>query len=142
MAWAQVALAQGAHTRQAAWAKPGWLGLGAFACVALLGLACAAALHLGWLSPKWSGVWHYIAPLVVWQGSACVSAAFSHRPFQTQAAQKYSWACMGLATVQGLVLIVPIGISSSIDPTKHMNAFSLVSVIGLTLLTLWKSRLR
>jgi uncharacterized membrane protein YqaE (UPF0057 family) len=142
MAWAQVALAQGPHTRQAAWAKPGWLGLGAFACVALLGLACAAALHLGWLSPKWSGVWHYIAPLVVWQGSACVSAAFSHRPFQTQAAQKYSWACMGLATVQGLVLIVPIALAAPVDPVSLVTAFALVSAVGLLTITAWMARLR
>ena len=142
MAWAQVALAQGGYTRQAAWAKPGGLGLGAFACVALLGLACAAALHLGWLSPKWSGVWHYIAPLVVWQGSACVSAAFSHRPFQTQAAQKYSWACMGLATVQGLVLIVPIALAAPVDPVSLVTTFALVSAVGLLTITAWMARLR
>ncbi len=142
MAWAQVALAQGGHRRQAAWAKPGWLGLGAFACVALLGLVCAAALHLGWLSPKWSGVWHYIAPLVVWQGSACVSAAFSHRPFQTQTAQKYSWACMGLATLQGLVLIVPIALAAPVDPVSLVTAFALVSAVGLLTITAWMARLR
>ena len=142
MAWAQVALAQDAHTRQAAWAKPGWLGLGAFACVVVLGVSCAAALHLGWLAPKWSGVWHYIAPLVVWQGCACLSAAFSHRPFQTQAAQKYSWACMGLATVQGLVLIAPIAIAAPVDPVSLVTAFALVSAVGLLTITAWMARLR
>ena len=142
MAWAQVALAQGTHTRQAAWAKPGWLGLGAFACVSLLGLACAAALHLGWLSPKWSGVWHYIAPLVVWQGCACLSATFSHRPFQTQTAQKYSWACMGLATVQGLVLLAPIALAAPIDPLSLVTAFALVSAVGLLTITAWMARLK
>ncbi len=142
MAWAQVALAQGAHTRQAAWAMPRWLGLGAFACVALLGLACAAALHLGWLSPKWSGVWHYIAPLVVWQGCACWSAAFSHRPFQTQAAQKYSWACMGLAVVQGLILLKPICLGMPIDAAQHMTTFALSSGLGLLGLTWWVTKFR
>jgi uncharacterized membrane protein YqaE (UPF0057 family) len=94
MAWAQVALAQGHHTNKAqtAWASPWWLGLGAFACVIMLGLSCAAALYQEWLDPRWSGVWPYVAPLVLWQGSACLSAAFSHRPFQTQAAEEYSCA--------------------------------------------------
>jgi uncharacterized membrane protein YqaE (UPF0057 family) len=142
MAWAQVALAQGGHRRQAAWAKPGWLGLGAFACVALLGLVCAAALHLGWLSPKWSGVWHYIAPLVVWQGCACWSAAFSHRPFQTQTAQKYSWVCMGLGALQILVLLAPIVIRNPINPYEHITSFTLLSSAGLLGMTAWLARLR
>jgi uncharacterized membrane protein YqaE (UPF0057 family) len=142
MAWAQVALAQDAHTRQATWAKPGWLGLGAFACVALLGFACAAALHLGWLAPKWSGVLHYIAPLVVWQGCACLSAAFSHRPFQTQAATKYSRACIGLATAQGLVLTAPIAFAAPVDAVLLVTAFALVSTVGLLGMTAWMTRLR
>jgi hypothetical protein len=65
MAWAQVALAQSAKTHQTAWAKPVWLRLGAFASVVLLGGACATALQLGWLAPKWSVVLHYIVPLVM-----------------------------------------------------------------------------
>jgi hypothetical protein len=87
-------------------------------------------------------VWHYIAPLVVWQGSACVSAAFSHRPFQTQTAQKYSWACMGLATLQGLVLIVPIALAAPVDPVSLVTAFALVSAVGLLTITAWMARLR
>ena len=74
MAWAQVALAKGQHTnsRITALASPWWLGLGAFACVMVLGLSCAVALYQEWLDPRWGGVWAYIAPLVLWQGSACL----------------------------------------------------------------------
>jgi uncharacterized membrane protein YqaE (UPF0057 family) len=144
MAWAQVALVKGQHTnsRITAMASPWWLGLGAFACVMVLGLSCAVALYVEWLDPRWSGVWPYIAPLVLWQGSACLSAAFSHRPFQTQSARTYSWACMALGVVQAAVLLVPMGLAQPIGEEQHMAAFALVSSLGLLGMTIWMSRLR
>ena len=144
MAWAQVALAKGQHTnsRIAAVASPWWLGLGAFACVIALGISCAVALYQGWLDPRWSGVWAYVAPLVLWQGSACLSAAFSHRPFQTQSASAYSWACMALGVLQAGVLLAPMGLGQPIDAAQHMAAFALVSSLGLLGLTVWMSKLR
>ncbi len=137
MAWAQVALAKGHQTT-----NPWWLGLGAFACVIVLGLSCAIALQLEWLDARWSGVWPYIAPLVMWQGSACLSAAFSHRPFQTQSASAYSWACMALGLLQAGALLVPMGLAQPIDAAQHMVAFALVSSMGLLGLAGWMSRLR
>lgn len=137
MAWAQVALAKGEQNT-----NPWWLGFGAFACVIVLGLSCAMALYLEWLDPRWSGVWTYIAPLVVWQGCACLSAAFSHRPFQTQSASAYSWACMTLGLLQAVVLLAPIGLAQPIDAKQHMAAFALVSSLGLFGLTVWMARLR
>jgi uncharacterized membrane protein YqaE (UPF0057 family) len=137
MAWAQVALARGHQNK-----KPWWLGLGAFACVIVLGLSCAVALYLEWLDPRWSGVWPYIAPLVVWQGSACLSAAFSHRPFQTQSASAYSWACMAQGLLQTVVLLAPMGLAKPIDAVQHMAAFALVSSLGLLVLTVWMAKLR
>ena len=144
MAWAQVALAKGQHTdsRISAMASPWWLGLAAFAGVIVLGLSCAVALHLEWLDPRWSGVWPYIAPLVLWQGSACLSAAFSHRPFQTQSARAYSWACMALGVLQALVLLAPMGLAQPLDATQHMAAFALVSGVGLLALARWMEQLR
>ena len=137
MAWAQVALARGHHNK-----NPWWLGLGAFACVIVLGLSCAVALYLEWLDPRWSGVWPYIAPLVLWQGSACLSAAFSHRPFQTQSASAYSWACMVLGLLQAVALFAPMGFAQPIDAQQHMAAFAFVSSLGLLGLTVWMARLR
>jgi uncharacterized membrane protein YqaE (UPF0057 family) len=137
MAWAQVALAHGHQDR-----NPWWLGLSAFACVILLGMSCAVALYLEWLDLRWSGVWPYIAPLVLWQGSACLSAAFSHRPFQTQSASAYSWACIALGLLQAVVLLVPMVLTHAIDATQHMSAFTLVSSLGLLGLTVWMTRLR
>ena len=144
MAWAQVALAQGhrSNTAHTAWVSPWWLGLGAFSCVILLGLSCAVAIYQEWLDPRWSGVWPYIAPMVLWQGSACLSAAFSHRPFQTQSANAYSWACMALGLLQAGVLLAPMGLAQPIDATQHMAAFALISGLGLLGLTAWMSRLR
>jgi uncharacterized membrane protein YqaE (UPF0057 family) len=143
MAWAQVALAQ---DNQANLGKthtsPWWLGLGAFACVIVLGMSCAVALYQEWLDPRWAGVWPYIAPLVLWQGSACLSAAFSHRPFQTQSASAYSWACMALGAVQALVLLAPTGLAHPIDAQQHMAAFALGSSLGLLGLTAWMAKLR
>ncbi|BDU54588.1 hypothetical protein [Limnohabitans sp. TEGF004] len=144
MAWAQVALAQGnqANPSSTRMATPWWLGLGAFACVILLGLSCAMALYFEWLDPRWHGVWPYIAPLALWQGSACLSAAFSHRPFQTQSASAYSWACMALGALQAAALLAPMGLAQPIDAAQHMAAFALVSSLGLLGLTVWMARLR
>jgi uncharacterized membrane protein YqaE (UPF0057 family) len=151
MAWAQVALAKGSQTHtsethQDASAKTqviSWsLGLGAFACVVTLGLACAATLHLEWLDARWNGIWTYIAPLVLWQGCACLSAAFSHRPFQTQASHAYSWACMSLGLLQITVLFAPIGFGKPITAELHMAAFATLSSFGLLGLAMWMARLR
>jgi hypothetical protein len=143
MAWAQVALAQGSQTKtHTTPASPWWLGIGAFACVIAVGLSCAVALYQEWLDPRWSGVWAYIAPLVLWQGSACLMAAFSHRPFQTQSASAYSWACMALGVLQAVVLLVPMGLAQPISADQHMAAFALVSSVGLLGLTMWMARLR
>lgn len=145
MAWAQVALAQGdTHQtpRASASATPWWLGLGAFVIVMALGTACAAALEEEWLSPQWAGVWHYIAPLVLWQGCACLSAAFSHRPFQTRSASQYSWACIGLALLQALVLLAPITWGNAWSAEQHMWFFAALSSMGLLMLAAWMARLR
>lgn len=137
MAWAQVALAQGHQNK-----NPWWLGLSAFACVIVAGLSCTLALSQEWLDPRWSGLWPYIAPLALWQGCACLSAAFSHRPFQTQSASAYSWACMALGLLQAVVLLTPMGLTLPIDAEQHMAAFALVSSLGLLSLTVWMARLR
>jgi uncharacterized membrane protein YqaE (UPF0057 family) len=143
MAWAQVALAHGgkdASTLNPA--TPWWLGLGAFVCVLGLGAAAAVALYMGWLDERWGGVWPYIAPLALWQGTACLSAAFAHRPFQTQSARTYSWLCMAVAAFQAAVLLVPAGLGQPLDAAAHLSAFAAVSGFGLLGLTIWMAKLR
>jgi hypothetical protein len=161
MAWAQVVLAQGPHekqdieahasapsknllstTRQRHHKAAVWLGLSAFSAVVVLGGVCALALNWQWLDTRWDGVWAYIVPLVLWQGCACISAAFSHRPFQAHAAARYSWACMGLAMMQAVVLLLPLGFAQPTDAAQHMLTFAMVSSLGLLGLTTWMARLR
>jgi hypothetical protein len=143
MAWAQVVLAHGgkdASTLNPA--TPWWLGLGAFVCVLGLGAVAAVALYMGWLDERWSGVWPYIAPLVLWQGTACLSAVFAHRPFQTQSARTYSWLCMGVAALQAVALLTPVGLAQPLDAAAHLSAFATVSGLGLLGLTAWMARLK
>ncbi len=90
MAWAQVLLGQPQHART----NPLFVGLAGFASVALLGVGCAVSMEMSWLGDEWQGVWPYLLPMVVWQGSACVVAAYAHLPFLTHSARRYSWVCM------------------------------------------------
>jgi uncharacterized membrane protein YqaE (UPF0057 family) len=145
MAWAQVALAHGQQPQDVnrpTWANPWWLGLTAVAGVIGLGMSCAVALDQAWLDTRWHGVWTYIFPLVLWQGAACLSAAFSHRPFQTQSASTYSWACMGLSTLQALVLVAPMWLIGPLDPIQHMTLLACVSGSGLLVLSVWMAQLK
>ncbi|PIT72598.1 hypothetical protein B9Z39_03480 [Limnohabitans sp. JirII-29] len=143
MAWAQVVLAQGhapqhLHPRRTA----GLLGLVAAACVVGLGWVCTLALEWHWLDTRWTGIWIYIVPVAGWQVGACLLAAFSHRPFQTHAAVRYSWACIALTCVQAVVLWGPVLASSTPDAAQHIVTFASVSGLGLLALTVWVARLR
>ena len=135
MAWAQVILAQPQHART----NHLWVvGLGGFASVALLGAGFAGALEMGWLGEQWHGLWSYLLPLVVWQGSSCLSAAFSHLPFQAQSARRYSWVCIGLAVLQGVVMVTPI-LSQAVrlTPLHHISWFAGISGFALLTLSYW-----
>ena len=133
MAWAQVLLAQPQHERT----NPFWVGLGGFACVALLGVGCAVALEMGWLGEQWLGVWPYLLPLVVWQGSACLVAAFSHLPFQAHGTRRYSWACMAVAGVQLCVLLLPALHEYTTTAQTHLLIFGSASGFALIALTFY-----
>ena len=138
MAWAQVLLAQPLHVRT----NPLWVGLGGFAFVALLGAGCAVSLHMGWLGVQWRGVWPYLFPLVVWQGSACLVAAFSHLPFQAHSAGKYSWFCMGVTFLQGLTLLAPSIFGIQLQAESQINWLTTISSIGLLALSWWLIQIR
>jgi hypothetical protein len=137
IAWAQVFLAQPHHVRF----NPLWVGLAGFASVGLLGAGCAAALEMGWLGEQWLGVWPYLLPLVLWQGSACLVAAFSHRPFETKNAENYSWACIGITSLQSIVLLAPIATNTPIISSNHLGLIASVSAISFCTLFLWIRKL-
>ena len=133
MAWAQVLLAQPQHART----NSLWVGLAGFASVALLGAGCAAALDFGWLGEQWQGVWLYLLPLVLWQGSACLVAAFSHRPFETKNARSYSWACISMTILQSIVLLAPVLKNIPLISSNHLVWFASISAISYFTLFLW-----
>ena len=133
MAWAQVLLAQSQHAST----NPLWVGLAGFSSVALLGAGCAVALEMGWLGEQWQGVRPYLLPLVVWQGSACLAAAFSHLPFETESAQAYSWVCIAIAVSQGIVLLAPISTNMLMTPSIQIAWLGYVSAIGFFSVYLW-----
>jgi hypothetical protein len=137
MAWAQVLLAQPQHART----NPLWVGLAGFASVALLGAGCAVALEMGWLGDQWQGVWPYLLPMVVWQGSACVVAAYAHLPFLTQSARRYSWVCIVLATLQGMVLLVSTFFNFLLTPYLIFTILSVFSCIGFCGISCWQRNL-
>jgi uncharacterized membrane protein YqaE (UPF0057 family) len=144
MAWAQVVLAQG-QTPPASPARhdtASRLALAAVGCVIALSALCALALEWAWLDARWSGVWTYLAPIAVWQASACLTAVYSHRPFQFHSAARYSWACMALSSAQALVLWWPVMVQSTPDAAQHIATFSGVSALGLLVLSVWMARLR
>ena len=133
MAWAQVLLAQPQYART----NPLFVGLAGFASVALLGAGCAVALEFGWLGEQWQGVWTYLLPLALWQGSACIVAAFSHLPFQAQSAQRYSLACIGVVAMQGSSLLLPVLFGILMPAESFIYWFAGISSIGLLSLRIW-----
>jgi len=137
MAWAQVLLAQPQHART----NPLWVGLAGFASVALLGTGCAVALAFGRLGEQWQGVWPYLLPLVLWQGSACLAAALSHLPFQNHNARRYSLVCISMAVVQGLVLVAPIMGANIKSALMHFIIFCSVSATSLTFLAFFVGKI-
>jgi hypothetical protein len=133
MAWAQVLLAQPQYART----NPLWVGLAGFASVALLGAGCAVALQMGWLGQQWQGVWPYLLPLVIWQGSACVVAALSYLPFKRDYARKYSWTCMSVTAAQGSVLLVHVLFTLQATAQNAMLIFAVTSSICLLAMAAW-----
>jgi hypothetical protein len=125
VAWAQVMLAQPQYLRT----NPLWVGLSGFACVALFGVGCAFAIEMGWLGERWYGVQSYLLPLVLWQGSACLSAAYSYLPFQTQSARFYSLMCIGVAIIQSVILLIPIIFANSLSASLHFLLFGTASFL-------------
>jgi hypothetical protein len=130
MAWAQVLLAQHKQSR----INPTLVGLTGFSFVALIGASCFVALNVGWISYDWQGVKTYLLMLVMWQGFACMTAAYSHRPFQTHESISYSIICTAISIAQFLVLVVPV--IFNFQPTPHLffSWFAIVSFCGLSVL--------
>jgi hypothetical protein len=144
MSWVQVILAQPSPEAQsrASRVNPILVGFGGGLCVAFASAGCAVALEAGWLPGHWQGVWSYLLPVAIWQGSACLNAAYSHKPFQTHNSTRYSWMCMGLSVLQSLILLLPLlGMKIDLSPDLHMALFAGVSATGLLAIANWMRQL-
>ncbi len=139
MAWAQVKLSQPSQQ-----ASNSSLSVGFFGCLSLLGIGLAGlfALHMQWLDAQWQGIASYLWPLVLWQGSACLSASVSHRPFQMGAAPQYSAFCIGIALLQIVLVFSPGVFNLGLSPQQHLLVFTLISSICLLALAKWMYSLR
>jgi uncharacterized membrane protein YqaE (UPF0057 family) len=139
MAWAQVKLSQPSQQ-----ASDSSLSVGLFGCLSLFGIGLAGlfALHMQWLDAQWQGITNYLWPLLLWQGSACLSASVSHRPFQKGFASQYSYICIGIAVLQILWLLAPAFLSLVVSTHSHLISFVTLSSIILLGLAKWMHSLR
>lgn len=135
-AWAQVLLAVGSHRHRASLVA----AICGIAVTSLLGLACSVALWLGWIGPSWKGVAPYLAPVVCWQASACVLAAFSHLPFQRQRATGFSILSIGYDLVQIAVLGLPVLLALQWSPSTHIATVGYGSSFALVGMSVWLAR--
>ncbi|MEY4316945.1 MAG: hypothetical protein RI902_753 [Pseudomonadota bacterium] len=138
MAWAQVKLSQPPQQTSDSSLSVGLLG-----CLSLvsIGLASLFALHMQWLDAQWQGIANYLWPLVLWQGSACLSASVSHRPFQMGAARQYSALCIGIALLQIVLVFSPSLFNLGLSAQQHLLVFTLISSVCLLALAKWMSAL-
>lgn len=137
-AWAQVLLAR---VQTARWQSLA-VGAAAGAAAALAGWAGAVVLDATSLATAWRGMHSYILPLVLWQGSACISAALSHRPFQCAQERQYSWFAMGLQILQLIILALPIWLPGLWNTERHLWWLAGTSAAGLLALAAWMLALR
>ncbi len=139
MAWAQVKLSQPSQQ-----ASDSSLSVGLLGCLSLIGIGLAGlfALHMQWLDAQWQGIANYVWPLMLWQGSACLSASVSHRPFQKGFASQYSYICIGVAALQILWLIAPAFLQLDVSTHTHLISFVTLSSLILLGLAKWMHSLR
>ncbi|RYF06872.1 MAG: hypothetical protein EOO31_08455 [Comamonadaceae bacterium] len=133
-AWPQVLLSRGQQQRKLSV----WVGIGGACGTALAGLVATFALQTAWFAPSWQGMSDYIAPLVLWQCSACLFAAHGHMPFQRGIARQFSWATIGFNTLQLGVLMFPL-ILHSPGSLAHLWLLAGTSAFGLMVLMAWIS---
>ncbi|AVS73526.1 hypothetical protein [Paracidovorax cattleyae] len=131
-AWPQVLLSQGREHS----ALSRRIGLSGAACTLLAGLAAAWALHARWIPSAWQGLEGYLAPLVIWQGCACLFAAYGHLPFQRGLARPFSRAAIGFNGLQIAILCLPLA-WPGIDPVVHMWTLAGTSAAILLVMVRW-----
>lgn len=122
--------------------NPWSIGAIATACILMISTACAFAVNNQILNTNWQGILPYIIPVSIWQAATCFSAAFSHRPFQTQKSRLYSWICIGLNIIQILALITPFAAALPLGKLNHIYLFCGIASLSAISLTAWLSKLK
>jgi hypothetical protein len=134
MAWSQVRLARSNQKNT----NPFWLGLAGFGLVTMLGVIIKVAIDFGYIREDWQGIKIYIFSLAIWQGSSCMTAAFSYKQFQKNKASKYSWLCIILSALQLLVLAAPyLNHKLEFPSDVHLQLFAIFSSFYLLVLCYW-----
>jgi hypothetical protein len=77
---------------------------------------------------------------VLWQAAACLTAAFSHRPFEQGRAGVYSYAAISFDALQLLMVCGPLLFGLELSPIEHVWLLAGISTTGLLMLGLWLSR--
>ncbi len=113
------------------------MGLGDAAAAALAGWVGFLVLDATSLAPAWQGMRPYLLPLVLWQGSACISAALSHRPFQHAQERLYSWLAIALQALQLVVLVAPLWAPQRWSAESTFGGWRAAPAIGLLVLSAW-----
>ena len=138
MSWVQVLIAQPQHSRT----NSLWVGLGGFVIIVILVAIGTLAFEISWFSSHWQGALLYFLPLALWQGCACISAAYSHRTFESRVASKYSWICIAISIMQGCMLLIPfISPTLILSATDHIWLFSVTSSLVLLATAYWLANL-
>ena len=134
VAWAQVLIAKPHPGRN----NSLLVGLGGFSIVLFLSATCAIALESGWIHSQWKGTFTYLLPLSLWQGCACISAAYGHQPFKSRVSSKYSWVCIGVSVLQASTLLFPfMSQNKPLSATMHIWLFSCTSALGMLSIAYW-----
>ena len=97
---------------------------------------------MGLLADGWRGLRPYLLPLVLWQSSACLFAALSHRHFQQGRERRYSHLAIAFDALQLLVLTLPLLGAAVWSPTEHLWWLAGVSSTGLLALSLWMAGIK
>jgi len=85
---------------------------------------------MGLISHDWNGVKTYLWMLVLWQGFACMTAAYSHYPFQTNQSVSFSLTCIAISATQFFFLVISVIFNHQLTPHLFFNFFVIVSIIG------------
>ncbi|MGI9133652.1 MAG: hypothetical protein ACR2I0_06875 [Rhodoferax sp.] len=125
--WAQVALAHG----HAALRGSLLAALAGVLLTLLAGLGGSAAIAQGLVAPQWQALQDYLVPVMLWQCAACLLAASSHMPFQSDSARFFSYAAIVYDLLLLALTLAPPALALAWSPAQHLWALAGFSTLSL-----------